>query len=225
MAYRQRARHTGEMNKQPAVILLADAYSARQISLPVNDWYSTTATLIRRVQASNHLMVLVAPASLHEAVSTLLPMEQRVMIEVPSLVMQRHDWLVQGMVAGVMACAQASGWMFLPVDMPMVLPETLVEIGQAIAQHPVAFPNHQHRRGQPVGFSAEMYSELIQLSTEYDLRRLVARYPAVDVEVSDPGIHMTLGEHPALDQWRSQLSSGFVANDWKSFSSRQHTAV
>jgi len=211
------------MNKQPAVILLADAYSARQTNLPVEDWFSTTATLIRRVQASGHRLVLVAPASVHEAVSSILPIEQRVVVDAPSLVMQRHDWLVKGMAAGVMACAQASGWMFLPVDMPMVLAQTFMDMGQAVAQHPVAYPSHQHRRGQPVCFSAEMYSELMQLSTEHDLRRLVARYPIVDVEVSDPGIHMTVGEHPALDHWRSQLSLGLVASGWRPFASHQQT--
>jgi molybdenum cofactor cytidylyltransferase len=213
------------MSKQPAVILLADAQPARQISLPVDDWYSPTATLIRRVQAINHALVLVAPAALHEAVSSLLPMEQRVVVEAPGLVMQRHDWLVRGMAAGVMACAQACGWMFLPVDMPMVLPETLREMGGAIAQHPLAYPSYQHRRGQPVCFSAEMYSELIQLSTEHDLRRLVARYPATDVDVQDPGIHMRVGDHQALDHWRSQLGSGLDMSGWQPFSAARQMLV
>lgn len=222
MAYRLCSSHTEQMIKQPAVILLADEHSARQTGQPADDWYSPTATLIRRVQASHYPMVLVAPAALHEAVSISLPMDQRVVVETRSLSMQPHDWLVQGMAAAVMICAQAGGWMVLPVDMPMVLPETLKTMAQVIGQHTLSYPNHQHRRGQPVCFSAEMYSELIQLSTEQDLRRLVARYPAADVDVLDPGIHMSVGDHQGLDHWRSQLSAGLNSSAWQPFAADRH---
>jgi molybdenum cofactor cytidylyltransferase len=90
--------------------------------------------------------------------------------------------------AGVVAHAGAPGWLVLPGDMPLVRPETIVAVGRALEQHPVAYAQYQGRRGHPVGFAAELYSELMTLSGDEGARRLVARYPSVAVEVADPGV-------------------------------------
>jgi molybdenum cofactor cytidylyltransferase len=39
-----------------------------------------------------------------------------------------------------------------------------------------------------VGFAAELYSELVQLDGDDGARRVVSRYPAVAVELNDPGV-------------------------------------
>ena len=90
--------------------------------------------------------------------------------------------------AGVGARPQASGWLVLPADMPLVLPTTLQAVARQLALHPVAYAQHKGRRGHPVGFSAELYSELLALDGDEGARRLVARYPAVGVELDDPGV-------------------------------------
>jgi molybdenum cofactor cytidylyltransferase len=50
------------------------------------------------------------------------------------------------------------------------------------------YAQHRGRRGHPVGFSPELYSELVQLSGDEGARRLVARYPSHGVELDDPGV-------------------------------------
>ena len=90
--------------------------------------------------------------------------------------------------AGVAACPDARGWLVLPGDMPLVEPATLVAVAQALDIHPIAYAQHNGRRGHPVGFAAELYSELTALSGDEGARRLVARYPAFAVERDDPGI-------------------------------------
>ena len=82
----------------------------------------------------------------------------------------------------------ALGWLVLPGDMPMVQPTTLQAVARALAQHPVAYAQYKGRRGHPVGFSSELYSELTQLSGDEGARRLIARYPAHGLEVDDPGV-------------------------------------
>jgi molybdenum cofactor cytidylyltransferase len=47
----------------------------------------------------------------------------------------------------------------------------------AMEHHPVAYAQHRGRRGHPVGFARELYSELITLSGDEGARSLVARYP------------------------------------------------
>lgn len=90
--------------------------------------------------------------------------------------------------AGVAARPHASGWLVLPGDMPLVQPDTLVTVAQGLAQHPVVFAQYRGRRGHPVGFAAELFSELVQLSGDEGARRVMARYPSLGLEVDDPGV-------------------------------------
>ena len=90
--------------------------------------------------------------------------------------------------AGVNARPDASGWLVLPGDMPMVQPATLQAVARELAHHAVAYAQYKGRRGHPVGFSAELYSELATLSGDEGARRLIARYPAFGLEVDDPGV-------------------------------------
>jgi molybdenum cofactor cytidylyltransferase len=52
----------------------------------------------------------------------------------------------------------------LPGDMPLVQSATLLAVANALDHHPVAYAQHRGRRGHPVGFGAELYSELVTLS-------------------------------------------------------------
>jgi molybdenum cofactor cytidylyltransferase len=90
--------------------------------------------------------------------------------------------------AGVAARSDAGGWLILPGDMPLVSPRTLVLVAQELAQHAVVFAQYRGRRGHPVAFGAELFSELVQLSGDEGARRIIARYPSQGLEVDDPGV-------------------------------------
>lgn len=90
--------------------------------------------------------------------------------------------------AGVNARPQAAGWLVLPGDMPLVKPASLVAVAAGLAQHAVVYAQHLGRRGHPVGFSAELFSELVQLRGDDGARRVAARYPSVGLELTDPGV-------------------------------------
>jgi molybdenum cofactor cytidylyltransferase len=90
--------------------------------------------------------------------------------------------------AGVAARPDASGWLILPGDMPMVQAATLHAVADQLDHHAVVYAQHHGRRGHPVGFGAELYSELAALNGDEGARRLVARYPAFGIEVDDPGV-------------------------------------
>jgi molybdenum cofactor cytidylyltransferase len=104
---------------------------------------------------------------------------------------------------GVSARADARGWLVLPGDMPMVRAATLRSVAAALQQHPVVYAQYRGRRGHPVGFSSELYSELVQLSGEEGARRLVARYPAFGVEVDDAGVLADVDTPQDLDRLRA----------------------
>jgi molybdenum cofactor cytidylyltransferase len=87
--------------------------------------------------------------------------------------------------------------------MPRVSADTLRTVATALDDHPVAYAQHLGRRGHPVGFSAELFSELLSLTGDEGARRLLARYPAVGVEVDDPGALMDIDTLADLHAARS----------------------
>lgn len=103
---------------------------------------------------------------------------------------------------GVLARSQASGWLVLPGDMPMVLPQTLQAVAAQLEHHAIAYAQHLGRRGHPVGFGAELYSELVALKGDEGARRLIARYPAHPVDVQDAGVLMDVDTPIDLEEAR-----------------------
>jgi molybdenum cofactor cytidylyltransferase len=109
--------------------------------------------------------------------------------------------------AGVAERSGAPGWLVLPGDMPLVLPSTLLAVATALEQHPVVYAQHKGRRGHPVGFAAELYSELIQLDSDDGARRVVARYPAHGQDVDDPGVLMDVDTPADLSALQARAAS------------------
>lgn len=105
--------------------------------------------------------------------------------------------------AGVAERSGAPGWLVLPADMPLVQPGTLLAVASALEDHAVAYAQYQGRRGHPVGFSSELYSELVQLKGDEGARRIVARYPAFGVDVADAGVLIDIDTPADLDAART----------------------
>lgn len=104
--------------------------------------------------------------------------------------------------AGVAERSGAPGWLVLPGDMPLVRPGTLLAVAGALAQHPVAYAQYRGRRGHPVAFAAELYSELIQLTGEDGARRVMQRYPAHGQDVDDRGVLLDVDTPADLEALR-----------------------
>jgi molybdenum cofactor cytidylyltransferase len=79
----------------------------------------------------------------------------------------------------------------------------MLAVAEALEHHPVAYAQYRGRRGHPVGFAAELYSELVMLSGDEGARRLVARYPAIGVDVDDPGALLDLDTVADLEAMRT----------------------
>ena len=109
--------------------------------------------------------------------------------------------------AGVAERSGAPGWLVLPGDMPLVQPGTLLAVASALEQHAVVYAQYKGRRGHPVAFSAELYSELVQLKGDEGARRIVARYPAYGQEVPDAGVLMDIDTPAELDAARAMLAA------------------
>ena len=209
------------MNHQPTLIILAeptlhsaggpDAGGQTAANGQALGLVSVMASTVRRGLASGLPMVVVAPPDMARQARTLLPGNDVVDLPDMSAPRSRADRLARAVAAGVEASANAPGWLLLPADMPMLQVDTLRAVANAVALYTVVFPQYRHRRGHPVGFSAELFSELIRLDSERDLARLTARYPAMGVDVDDPGVLMAQDAQSGLAQLRVQLHSTNLA--------------
>ena len=203
------------MASTPAVIVLAAGKGARfegmQHKLEQSLGGSTVlGTTLRHVIASHLKVVVVTTSAL--AAAARLHVAARDVVVLPEVGTSGLEALGMGysISAGVSARPDAAGWLVLPGDMPLVQPATLVAVARQLAHHAVVYAQHKGRRGHPVGFSAELYSELVALRGDEGARRLVSRYPALAVEVDDPGVLIDVDTEADLEAVR-RLSAKFTA--------------
>jgi molybdenum cofactor cytidylyltransferase len=201
------------MAAQPAVIVLAAGRGSRFLGADhklAQRLGSATvlATTLRHAVASRLPVVVVTTEAFADVARRSVA--ARDVIVVPEVGTPGHDGLGMGysIATGVSASPDAAGWLVLPGDMPMVRSETLAEVARELADHAVVFAQHKGVRGHPVGFSAELYSELIGLRGDEGARRLVARYPAIGVEVDDPGVLIDVDTEADLESVRLAAQPG-----------------
>ncbi|HRP27401.1 MAG TPA: nucleotidyltransferase family protein [Burkholderiaceae bacterium] len=196
------------MMSGPVVVVLAAGRGSRfrsrehKLMQPLGSSTVLGATL-RHVLASRMPMVVVATASIAEVAGRSIA--TRDIVVVPEVGETGSQTLGMGysIACGVGARPDASGWLVLPGDMPMVRPDTLLAVAHALEQHTIAYAQYRGRRGHPVGFAAELFSELATLSGDAGARRLLARYPAQGIEVDDPGALIDIDTADDLDSLRS----------------------
>lgn len=176
-------------HQRPVVVVLAAgrgrrfAAATHKLLQPFGSTSVLGQTLAHVLASGLPLVVVTTAALASEAARTVAA---RDVVVVPET--QAALGMGRTLATGVAARSDGPGWLILPADMPSVQPQTLKSVAAALTEHPVAFAQHQGRRGHPVGFAAELYSELRLLDGDEGARRVLARYPAMGVEVDDPGI-------------------------------------
>ena len=203
------------MKSRPAVIVLAAGRGSRFRGLHHKLMQSLGASTVLATTLSNALatqlpVLVVTTEPLAELVSRHVA--TRDMVVLPSVGSPASQALGMGysIAAGVAARSDASGWLILPADMPMVRTSTLLAVANELDGHAIAYAQHRGLRGHPVGFAAELYSELVMLTGDEGARRLVARYPAHGVEIDDPGVLLDVDTEDDLARVRvAQQESQF----------------
>jgi molybdenum cofactor cytidylyltransferase len=112
------------------------------------------------------------------------------------------------LAVGIAERSGAPGWLVLPADMPLVRPGTLLAVGRALEHHAVAYAQHKGRRGHPVGFAAELYSELVMLTGDDGARRVMLRYPAHAEDTDDAGVLLDIDTVSDLEAVRAASRGG-----------------
>jgi molybdenum cofactor cytidylyltransferase len=108
--------------------------------------------------------------------------------------------------AGVRATQNASGWLVLPGDLPLVQAATLRAVASALAQHPVVVPVHQGSRGHPVGFAQGCREALLNLQGNQGAARIANAQAAIELIVDDAGITQDVDTVEDLERLRFLLA-------------------
>ena len=204
------------MGARPAVIVLAAGKGSRFVG-PDHKLAQSLGTLtvlgttLQHAIASQLSVVVVTTHAL--AAVACRSVAARDVVVLPEVGAPGHASLGMGysISAGVASRPDAGGWLILPGDMPRVQPATLQAVARELEDHAVAYAQYRGRRGHPVAFSSELYSELIGLTGDEGARRLVARYPAVGVEVDDPGVLVDVDTQDDLERVRRNGATGAPA--------------
>jgi molybdenum cofactor cytidylyltransferase len=181
------------MKNRPAVVVLAAGKGSRfagarhKLTQPFGSSTVLGTTLANALASELPVVVVTTEALAPEAARAVARRDVVILSDFEAARGMGHS-----IAAGVAARADARGWLVLPGDMPRVSADTLRTVAAALDDHPVAYAQHLGRRGHPVGFSTELFSELLSLTGDEGARRLLARYPAVGVEVDDPGALMDI---------------------------------
>lgn len=178
------------MKNEPAIVVLAAGAGSRyhgtrhKLSEKLGGDSVLVRTLRNAIASEMPVVLVISEALVGEAQGLVAPGDTVVV----DLRAQTGWGMGDSIAAGVSIHASAGGWLVLPGDMPLVRPDSLRAVAAALDQQPIAFAQHRGRRGHPVGFGAELFSELVMLKGDEGARRLLARYPTAAVELDDPGV-------------------------------------
>lgn len=195
------------MNELPTVIVLAAGggfrFTGRGHKLAQDLGASSVlGTTLDQVVASRLPAVVVTTAALAEIAARHVASRDVVILPPVDSTSAEPLGMGYSIAAGVAARANSPGWLILPADMPLIQPATLLAVAAQLGQYPAAFAQYRGRRGHPVGFAAELYSELIVLSGGDGARRLLSRYPSAAVEVDDRGVLLDIDTEADLSLLR-----------------------
>jgi molybdenum cofactor cytidylyltransferase len=191
------------MRSRPTIVVPA-AGPGRRFGGPLHklehpfDGSTVLASTLRHAIASQLPVVVVTTAALAPLAGELLARRDIVVLDEA----EAARGMGASIAAGVSERSGATGWVVLPGDMPLVQPATLLAVAGALDPHAVAYAQYRGRAGHPLGFAAELYSELIQLNGDDSPRRLMLRYPAHGLEVDDAGVLLGVDTRADLEAMR-----------------------
>ena len=117
-----------------------------------------------------------------------------------------HPGMGDSIAAAVRATADASGWLVLPGDLPLIAPSSLLAVADALQRATVVLPMHEGKRGHPVGFSAVHGADLQALRGTEGAAAIVRAATTLRLDLDDPGITMDIDTVEDLARAGNMLS-------------------
>ncbi len=119
-----------------------------------------------------------------------------------------HPGMGDSIAAAVRNTPDATGWLVLPGDLPLIQPGTLQAVAQALTDHAAVFPTYEGQRGHPVGFSAQCRAGLESLKGNQGAAPVLSMYSAIELVVNDAGCVTDIDTLNDLQRVAQQLGVG-----------------
>jgi molybdenum cofactor cytidylyltransferase len=103
-----------------------------------------------------------------------------------------HPGMGDTIAAAVQATAQATAWLILPADLPLIRPDTLRRIATESPEAPVLRPSYQGQAGHPVRFAGACAQALMALQGDVGAATVLKTYGVQVLEGDDPGCVMDI---------------------------------
>lgn len=97
------------------------------------------------------------------------------------------DSIAAAVRAAQKSSPQASGWLVLPGDLPLIQSSTLLAVAHALSGADVVVPYYRGLRGHPVGFSACCGVELRALKGDLGASTVVRTHQHLELHIDDVG--------------------------------------
>lgn len=207
------------MDRLPTLLIVAEPSTQKTEGIPSHQLpahekaamqlFSKLRNTLLIAQQSGLPVTFIAPKLAAQQARDILP--GNCIIELPQIptafYAEQKDNFAMAAGIGVIACANSNGWLILPAHNHMPRVSTLQKIANALNGHAIAYPQYKLQRGTPVAFSAELFSELVRMQSETDLNKLINRYPAMALNVDDPGILAPPPIHDTTFRSEHQITS------------------
>lgn len=99
-----------------------------------------------------------------------------------------HAGMGDSIAAAVRAASGAAGWLVLPGDLPLVRPQTLQRVAEALREHDRVVPFCQGRQGHPVGFGRAWGGQLAALAGPGGAASLLLEGTPFRLDLDDEGV-------------------------------------
>jgi molybdenum cofactor cytidylyltransferase len=97
------------------------------------------------------------------------------------------DSIAAAVAAAQKSSPEASGWLVLPGDLPLIQSSTLLAVARALSRADVVVPYYRGLRGHPVGFSTCCGSELRELDGDQGASTVVRTHKYFELLIDDVG--------------------------------------
>jgi len=106
---------------------------------------------------------------------------------------------------GVAATADASGWLILPGDLPLITSKSIKSVADALRHYALVAPFFQNVQGHPVGFGRQFRDELLGLRGDSGARGVLLRNQVHRLSVDDDGCVFDVDTPDLLLQARNRF--------------------
>jgi molybdenum cofactor cytidylyltransferase len=186
------------VNPEPVVLILAAGRGVRFLEAGGRthklDALLTTRSATRTVLA--HVIAAVQTSGLSWHV-----------VRPPSVPSEWPPGMGSSIASGVAATPQASGWLVLPGDLPLVRPQSLRQVADALEQHPLVVPDVDGQRGHPVGFGSRFRDALMSLRGDRGARELLRSQAPFLLRLDDAGCLLDVDTPQALARVQRQAQA------------------